>query len=138
MRPPEGVRGMRHFDPEAFRKAVQVPVATVLARNVGAFRKLFNKYVLKMPNLPFVLNVDEDGQNEEEVKEVLLNPDLFVGEEVLTEEDKYVLVQMTYEHIVNVTLFLVQVDVTQTRPCWSEAALVSFEDALPQSHQLAC
>ncbi len=81
--PPGRVKGMKEWDPEAFKKVVALPCVEMPAENVGAFNKLFKKYLAKRPKFRGVRPSDSGPGK----LKVLLNPEVASGPDAFGPEE---------------------------------------------------
>ncbi len=68
---PASVKGMTVFKEEAFDVEVRAPFVAVKREMIGAFKKIFGDYLLRVPNFRSVREIE----NVETVKRVILDPD---------------------------------------------------------------
>ena len=87
LKPPEGVRGMKTLDIDAFKKVVLVPGLRVPNQYTGPAVSKFKGYLLKMPGVRAVAEVKESDPEHQTHKLFLLDPekvksiDLFLKEQ---------------------------------------------------------
>ena len=81
--PPAAVKGLTVWDPEAFRKTIQIPSVRIKAEFISVFKKQFEKYLLKIPNLPYVQELKDDKER----RKILLDPDCIQRKEDFSQEE---------------------------------------------------
>jgi tRNA (guanine37-N1)-methyltransferase len=71
---PAAVKGMTVFDENSFVTEVPLPFVPVKCEMISTFKKVFDKYLVKMPNFLFVQAPENDVDISTKIKNVLLDP----------------------------------------------------------------
>ena len=86
--PPEQVRGMKQLDKSLFDSTVDVPSVIVNSQQISQILKVINKYLLRLPNLKAVVDLNSNDTDFKTKKIIMLDPKLLNSMKDIDDHDK--------------------------------------------------